>query len=324
MDVAIALSGGGARGAFEAGVLAALADVGLRPRVLSGTSAGALNAAAIAAGLDAEELVAVWRSLESRDVYRVRKDVHRLLRPWHLISHPRRLLGLGPYTSSAHLLESIGWNWLLDMAPLRDRLVDLLGTDRVGVADDRVLTVSCVNVGTGELVRFTNRPPADDDGFVTTEMTIDHVLASAAIPGLFRPVVIDGHAYWDGGLVANTPLRTALDYQPEVLFVVATGAVDRRVTRPVSLGGTVALMVDHIMRFAMVADLEYADSINALIRSAPGAAGTDPTRIVPIVPDESGIGIGRLLDFEPEVAARQIAMGRRAAREALDRAQLTA
>ncbi len=148
------------------------------------------------------------------------------------------------------------------------------------------------------------------------------MLASAAIPGIFRPVDIDGHAYWDGGLVANTPLRTAMAYHPDVLFVVATGAVDRQVTRPTSLGGTIAVMVDHVMRFAMVADLDHAGTLNELVRAAPEATAHTPVQLVPIVPDETGSGIGSLLDFEPGVAARQVAMGRAAGAQALARAGL--
>lgn len=319
-DVALVLSGGGAKGAFGAGVAAALEDAGIRPRVLTGTSAGALNAAALATGAGADTLVELWSHLESRHVYRVRKDVHTLLRPWHLIRHPGRLIGMGSHTTTEHLLDSVGWDWLFETGPLRQRLCDLIG-ERIPIPDDRVLSVSCVDANTGELVRFTNELPPNrpPENFREVELTVDHLLASAAIPGIFRPVEIDGEPYWDGGLVANTPLRAAMPFEPDVAFVVASGAVDRDAATPRSLGQTVGLMVDHLMRTAMVEDIDHARTVNELVRANPEATYHVEVEIVPISPTDDHVGVAHMLDFEPSVARDLIGAGRRAGRAAIER-----
>lgn len=319
-DAALVLSGGGAKGAFGAGVAAALEDAGIEPRVVTGTSAGALNAAAVASGLGADLLLELWTQLESRDVYRVRKDLHNLIRPWHLIRHPGRLIGRGPHTTTEHLLDAIGWDWLFDTAPMRERLCGVIG-ERIPVPDDRVLAVSCVDANTGELVRFSNRLPPNrpPENFRKVDLTVDHLLASAAIPAVFKPVEVDGTPYWDGGLVANTPLRAALPFEPDVAFVVASGAVDREVATPRSFGQTIGLMVDHLMRDAMVEDIDHAETVNELVRANPAATYHVEVELVPISPGDDDIGFAHMLDFEPSVARDLIASGRRAGREAIGR-----
>ncbi|MGH3665927.1 MAG: patatin-like phospholipase family protein [Egibacteraceae bacterium] len=135
MKLGLVLSGGGAKGAFEAGVYAAVEDAGLQPQVLSGTSAGALNAAGIAAGMDAERLGAWWESVSDNDVYTQRRDVLRLLRPAELF---------GEGNLAERLLNAIGWTWLWDPSPLRRTLIAALGSEHVPVVADLVLTVSAV------------------------------------------------------------------------------------------------------------------------------------------------------------------------------------
>lgn len=315
------LSGGGAKGAFEAGVIAAVEEGGVRPDVVSGTSAGALNAAAVACGIDAAALAQLWTGLESGDVYRLRRDVHRLVRPLHLLGNPLRLLGRGWYSASEHLLDSIGWTWLFHMAPLRRRLVELLGGEELPIVDGMTLTVSCLDAASGELVRFTNAGPTgerDDGTYREVTMTIDHVLASAAIPGIFAPIEIDGGTWWDGGLVANTPLTAAMGYGPQTAIVVATGAVERTGQAPRSLGEAVSQIVDHLMRHGMVKDMDHAQTVNELVRAAPDATPHGHVDLVPVVPgDHDRSGLGELLDFDPRRARQLIDHGHRLGSEAL-------
>lgn len=319
--VGLVLSGGGAKGAFEAGVIEAFAAAGIAPTVVAGTSAGALNAATVAAGVPAEEVVDLWSRLESRHVYRLRRDVHRLIRPFHLLSHPGRLLGLGSHSMSEHLVESIGWHWMLDTAPLRRQIRNLFGGETLRLREDTVLAMSCVEAGSGRLVRFVNRAPSGRprEQYVAVDLTIDHLLASAAIPGLFRPIEIDGRLYWDGGLIANTPLKAALPYDPDVVFVVAAGAIDHDAAAPTTLGGTIALMADHLMRYAVLEDLDHAETVNALVRADPEATYHRVVDLVPISPPRLRSGIGHFLDFDPAVARELIGAGRRTAAETLDR-----
>ncbi|MDX1659041.1 MAG: patatin-like phospholipase family protein [Nitriliruptorales bacterium] len=318
--VGLVLSGGGAKGAFGAGVIAAFEDASIDVDLVSGASAGALNAAAVATGIGADELIGLWSELESRDVYRVRKDVHRLVRPWHLISRPDRLLGLGHHTTTEHLAESIGWTWLLETGPLRELLVDLLGGEEVAVRDGCAMVVSCVDVGTGDPVRFANTAPPDHrpgHRYRAGTMTVDHLVASAAIPGLFEPIRIDGDLYWDGGLVANTPLKALMPYEPDIVYVVASGAIDRDAGDPASLGEVVALVVDHVMRYSLIQDVDHARTVNELVRADPNASYHRDVEIVVISPDHARSGLGQLLDFEPSVARELIDAGYDIARDAI-------
>lgn len=317
------LSGGGAKGAFEAGVVAALEDAGVDPTVVCGTSAGAVNAAAVACGIPVARLLDLWGSLESGDVYRVRRDVHRLVRPLHLAGNPRALLGLGEHATSEHVLDSIGWTWLFHLRPLRRRLVEVLGGEELPIRDGVSLTVSCVDAASGDLVRFTNRAPdgATSEGdYREVTMTVDHLLASAAIPGIFAPVEVEGRTWWDGGLVANTPMAAALGHRPDTAIVVAAGAVDRTGSPPRSLGEAASRIVDHIMRFGMVRDMDHAQTVNELVRAAPGATAHRDVQLVPVVPgDADRSGIGELLDFDPGRARTLIEHGRRQGAIALAR-----
>lgn len=319
MATALVLSGGGAKGAFGAGVSEALLAEGIEPTIVSGTSAGALNAAGVACGLT-DRLVELWCSAESGDIYRPRLDLHRLIRPVHLLGHPGRLLGFGSHSTTGHLLDSIGWTWLFHLRPLRRRLIDLLGGERLPILDGITLSVTCVEAGTGELVRFTNRPlPAHrrDASYEVTDLTVDHLLASASIPGVFAPVEIDGRALWDGGLGANTPLTAALVHEPETAFVVASGAIDRERTAPRSLGEAVSLMIDHLLRFGLLKDMDHAATVNELVRARPDATMHRAVDLVPIVPEHPRSGLGELLDFDADVAKVLVEQGREAARRAV-------
>lgn len=319
-DIALVLSGGGAKGAFEAGVIHRLVEGGVTPTVLAGTSAGALNAAALAVGMPPDELVEMWTRLRSRDVYRPRRDVHRLIRPGRLLHSVRHVLTTGPWTSGAHLLDAVGWSWLFDMAPLRRLLVDALGSERLDIPEEHALSLSVLEAETGRHLRFCNRLPQGRpaDGYVCEPLTVDHVLASAAIPGLFRPPRIGDYHYWDGGLVANTPLQAALPYGAQTAIVVATGAVDRQAGAPRSAEDVVSMSIDHLMRYSMVSDLNHARTVNELVAAAPEATYHQQVRLVPVIPPERSAGVGRMLDFHPKHARDLVAAGEAAGQRALD------
>lgn len=302
MRLGLVLSGGGANGAFEAGVVSAIEEAGLRPTVLSGTSAGALNVAAIAHGLRADELAGVWRSVGADDVYRLRRDVWRALRPtgwWR----GRGLAG--------RALEGIGWTWLLDTAPLRRTLVAALGGERVEAAADLAVSVSAVDQATGGLVRFTNRPPpAHRRGPSYREVTlgVDHLLASAAIPLAFRPGRVAGRPWWDGGLVANTPLAPAMAHEPDAVIVVTTSTRQRPAPRPASLGDAIGLLIDNVLAHSLAADLRHARLINELCHLDPDR--TDRREVDLLVIEPTGLDLGGSLDFSPELARRRLELGR--------------
>lgn len=298
--VGLVLSGGGALGAFEVGVVAALQERGIVPTVLSGTSAGALNAAALGVGFDADRLGGLWTSITSRDVFRLRRDVWRLI----------RLRGLRqPGGAASRLVSSLGWTWLMETDPLRRTLVRGLGGTRLRVPGGRVVVVSAVEAATGELVRFCSTPPPAhrrSPRYRHVDLTVDHLMASAAIPLLFRPGRADAVAHWDGGIVANTPLAPAMAYEPDVVIVVTTATRPRPSPAPRSMAEAVTLLLDNVLGHSLHADLARAREVNAACRRG----GTQDRRVVELVLVEpTGLDLGGSLDFDPAAARERIRLG---------------
>lgn len=206
--------GGGALGAYQAGVAEALDGAGIAPDWLVGTSIGAINATLIAGNAPGDRLQAL-RSFWDR-VTRPGFAPHlpsnaftAALQTWQTLTtgipgffKPR---GLSPWSSAWDMnrrapLPELGF---YDTSPLADTLRELVDFDRIAAADTR-LTLSAVNVRTGELALFDNR-----DGH--TRIGPEHVMASGALPPGFAPVQIGEDAFWDGGIYSNTPLDVVLD-----------------------------------------------------------------------------------------------------------------
>jgi NTE family protein len=198
----LALQGGGAHGAFTWGVLdRLLQEPWLRIDGISGTSAGAMNAAVLADGHSAggadgarAALDAFWRNVsraaEHSPLRRTPLDV--LLGRWTLDYSPVFVaMDLTSRLFSPYDLNPSGSN------PLRDILGDAVDFERLAQAPIKVfVTVTNVRTGRGEVFR-------------TSAITPDVLLASACLPTLFQAVDIDGEAYWDGGYSGNptiTPL----------------------------------------------------------------------------------------------------------------------
>lgn len=219
-NVAIALQGGGALGAYQAGVYAALDEVGILPTRLSGISIGALNAAIIAGNPPERrvaQLRAFWNTISSAaptdalveqgavpDAWRAGLDQLTALRAVAFgqpgFFHPRLFppLGTGWGTSP----DRVSW---YDTRPLRDTLERLVDFDRLNDRRAPHVVISAVNVATGNFTRFDNR---------VQRLRPEHFMASGALPPGLPPIRIDGEYYWDGGIVSNTPLYEVLRDQP--------------------------------------------------------------------------------------------------------------
>ena len=224
--VAMILSGGGARGAYEVGVLWYIFDdltriMGAAPKidVLCGTSVGAINACYLAAHLadpvlGIRRLVDLWTDLELTRMlgFGVR----------HMTKLPRVLLG----GAEGHGLFDVR-----PMADIVEREISWRAVSRClrkGML--RALTVSCTEVSTGRTVVFmqvspdvtapTTSPPRTL--FRSDRIGPHHALASAAIPLLFPPVRIDGELYLDGGLRQNTPIAPALRLGATRIFAIGS------------------------------------------------------------------------------------------------------
>lgn len=206
--------GGGALGAYQAGVAEALESASIAPDWLVGTSIGAINATLIAGNKPSERLGALrefW-SRVTRPGLAPHLPANPLAAPWlqGLQTWQTLATGIpgffrprGPQAWDMNRRAPLPELGFYDTAPLADTLRELVDFDRIAAADVR-LTLCAVNVRSGELALFDNR----DGG---TRIAPEHVMASGALPPGFAPVVIGREAYWDGGIYSNTPLDVVLD-----------------------------------------------------------------------------------------------------------------
>jgi NTE family protein len=224
LKTAFILAGGGSLGANQVGMLAALVDYGVRPDLVIGASVGAINAARFAQepsrkGVDA--LTGIWSGVKRRDVFRM-TPVASLL----------RLARIG-----------FGHDGLLDPSALEGLLRRHLSLERLEDA-----SVACVVVATdlrsGELVVLDRGP------------VIPAVLASAAIPGVFPPVEIEGRRLVDGGVAANTPLSVAHALGADRVVVLPTGNACAPAESPRGPLAVTLQALNHLINAQLVQDVE--------------------------------------------------------------------
>jgi NTE family protein len=298
-SVALVLGGGGARGAYEAGALSVLLPVleerGERPRILIGTSAGALNVSFLAANaqLATRELIgealATWESMRWGEVARRLISVASLRRA---VGYAGKVLGL-----SGLQIKS-----LLDPGPLRVTLRERVDFDQIeqNVRSGRVDAAGVVATSalTGRSVVFHSglaSPPRDDRrgiDYVAVRLAEEHVLASAAIPGIFpavhvtRPQRARGW-YFDGGTRLNTPIKPALELGAARVVVVAVtsvapgGADLAGGQRPDALEGAGQILIG-VLQDQLAADVQTLAGINELLTASGGSARAGK-RVVPYI-----------------------------------------
>ncbi len=203
--IELALQGGGAHGALTWGVLdRLLEEPNLRIEGISGTSAGAMNAVVVADGLQSggaagarRALADFWKAVSAAAAASpIQRDLwSRLSGDWSLENSPTYLMfDLLTRVFSPYQLNP------LDINPLRDLVLELVDFDRVRCCTAIKVFITATNVRTGQPKIF--RQP---------EINVDAVMASAAIPFLFKAVEVDGEAYWDGGYMGNPALFPLVD-----------------------------------------------------------------------------------------------------------------
>jgi NTE family protein len=213
-EIVLVLQGGGALGAYQAGVYEALSGAGHRPSWIAGISIGAINAAIIVGNPPErriERLQAFWNLVSSnlligppgmgeqvRSYYNDASAFYAVLFGLPGFFEPR-VPPVWLYPTGAR--QSLSF---YDTTPLRETLVELIDFDLINSKRIR-LSVGAVNIRTGNFVYFDNQDH---------EIRPEHIMASSALPPGFPPVEIDGEYYWDGGLVSNTPLQYVLDQVP--------------------------------------------------------------------------------------------------------------
>lgn len=217
LRIVLVLQGGGALGAYQAGVYQALHEHDLVPDWIVGTSIGAINAALIAGNHQADRLhrvKAFWDRVahpDRVDMGQVGDDQRRsnimlntidtVMRGAPGFFTPRYFSGF-PMGMTVPPEDASYY----DTRPLRATLEELVDFDYLNEPGGIRLTVNAIQVTTGELVHFDS---------VNGDLHADHVRASGSLPPAFPPVRIDGELYWDGGLYSNTPLESVLSELPD-------------------------------------------------------------------------------------------------------------
>ena len=207
----LVLQGGGALGAYQAGAYEALANADQEPEWIAGISIGAINAAIVAGNRPEDRVTKLkqfWQKISSglQAASTIPGAQGRSLFN-EVSSWTATMFGIPgffqPRLVSPFLAwpGSVGATSFYDTAPLRDTLIELVDFDLINKGPTR-LSVGAVNVHTGNFRYFDT---------TTDKITVDHIMASGALPPGFPPVMIEGEYYWDGGLVSNTPLYYVLD-----------------------------------------------------------------------------------------------------------------
>lgn len=305
----LALQGGGAHGAFSWGVLdKLLEDRRIEIEAITGASAGAMNAVALAAGMAngnreeaRETLRKFWEGVLRNAGHspRKRSPIEAMFAPWMLDTSPAYLM----FDLLTRVASPYDFN-PLNLNPLRDLLVDLVDFDQVRKAKLK-LFISATNVETGRAVVWDKKV-----------LTADHVMASACLPWLFQAVEIEGVPYWDGGFTGN-PALWPLFEQCETDDVVLVQI------NPIKRPGTPRTARDIIDRIneitfnsPLLHELRAVDFVSRLIEDKR-LEGTGYRHVLMhIIGDEaelSQLGGASKYDVEPDVINGLFGHGRNAA-----------
>jgi NTE family protein len=280
---ALVLQGGGALGAYQAGVYAALLESDSKLDWVAGVSIGAINAALIAGNAPDQRVARLrefWNEVSSAPAQNL--PLHwgerAALNQWSAAAaavvgipgffrpraDPSLLLG-----GAAPVLS------YYDAAPLQATLERLVDFERINRQEMR-LSVGAVNVRSGNSVYFDN---------TTQAIGVEHILASGALPPGFPPVHIDGQDYWDGGILSNTPLQYVLDSYPRTrrLVVLQVDLFSARGPLPRTLSEVFERQKDityssrtRMNTDALSANINLQQAVADLIAKLPARLRSDP------------------------------------------------
>ena len=186
---ALVLSGGGARGAYQAGVLKYLEEIQFIPDYIAGTSVGAINTVAIASGMNSSKLIQLWQNIERDKVFQY--SIWRMI--WRFLTRT--------------------FTPIVDISPLKELLEENINLDSCKSSKQKIF-ISAVDILSAELKYFSN-----------SQITLAHILASSAIPLVFPWQYLNGIPYWDGGLMANTPIQPVIEAGARDIVVVLLSPV---------------------------------------------------------------------------------------------------
>jgi NTE family protein len=295
---ALVLSGGGARGAYQVGVLRGLAELGLlsaaasRFDILVGSSAGSINAATLAAYADAYDdgltrVERVWREIRPADVFRT--DVASLGRigvrwAWDL--------SLGGATGRVRAKS------LLDTSPLHALLAERVPFRRIEqhVASGALgaLALVATDLHTANGVVFLQAPPGTPTWsrrrwrIEPVRIRVEHLMASSAIPIFFPPVAIGGSYFGDGSIRNTAPLSPAINLGAERVVAVGVSGPSpparRRRRQAPSIAEVAGVLLDAVMLDAIEVDVEHSERVNtSVLRCRAKEDGARPFRLVHVL-----------------------------------------
>jgi NTE family protein len=320
-NLALMLSGGGARAAYQVGFLRLLAREfpDIVPDILTGVSAGGINAAYLAArqepfGEKVENLADIWRGIRIDHVFRV--DLRDLASRG--VRWGGRLLAGGKYPLRPA-------RSMVDTAPLRellDSMLEAVDGELVGIAKSlkagwlRAVALTASSYTTGQSVTWVQA--CEHCGIQTWErpqrtsvacpLRVDHVLASSSLPFFFPAVAVDGAWYGDGGIRLTSPLSPAVHLGARRIIAVSTrfartrehahGPAPPSYPPPAQVGG---VLYNAIFLDQLDADAFSLQQINRLIARLPEAE-RDGLRNIDLLMLRPSIDLGRLAnDYEPEL-----------------------
>lgn len=277
--IGLVLPGGGARAAYQVGVLKAISE--LMPdsnpfSIISGTSAGAINASFLASRSQSlkeavEVLSGVWCDFKTNKVYRTETTVMlKSIFQWLLTVSSGGVLVKNPKS-------------LLDNSPLRQLLEDTINLDGIKNNIDKgnldAFAITAASYSSKKSVTFFQSEQDDIDWErflrvgVKTDILIDHLMASIALPLIFPAVKINNEYFGDGAMRQATPLSPAIRLGAEKLLIITTDSMspnNQLANNQIypSIGEVGGYMLDALFTGGLLSDLERLDRINQIIENS--------------------------------------------------------
>lgn len=300
--VAIILSGGGARGAYQVGILDAWRDIFLQggtAEILIGVSAGSINAVRLmqsapnfASGIDA--LIRLWTSVSTHDIFEsdikaVAKNLMRLVQGSRHQNNPQADSIVNSVLNTSPLHAYLGRN--IDMGQVQLRLRTM---------PEHVLGINCFDYTDMKNTMFFQTreacPPWERTTArgARTTLTLDHVVASCSVPLIFPPVLMDGHYYGDGSLRNMTPLNAAIHMGAERIITINLrgDSYQGQANTVPTLGRIAATMLDSMFLDSLDVDSQFLNRVNMLASRIP--EGERDSRVIDLCRIEPTLDFTRI------------------------------
>ncbi|MBI5362878.1 MAG: patatin-like phospholipase family protein [Planctomycetes bacterium] len=296
-DLALVMGGGGARAAYQAGLLRGLVRLHpeFAPSIVTGVSAGAINAACLASragpfGERVEFLVELWKSLSTEQVFRVDGRV--------LAANAVRA---GMKLVSGGAIHGPKVRALVDTAPLRELLLraceaapdgSIPGIERnVAAGTPRAFAITAASYSTGQSITFVQGRGVEpwtraQRRSVLGPITVDHVMASAALPIFFPAIEVGGRWYGDGGMRLTAPLSPAVHLGARRILAISTRYVRTQEEADRALvdaypppAQVLGVLFNSVFLDQFDADAQAMERINALLATSSGTNAADLRRL---------------------------------------------